>query len=158
MVINAFICWCLLFGLLRSNKMYKQGNTARVSTVAVNSPPITTVASGLCTSAPAPLLSAMGRKPRDATEAVIRIGRNLASVAFTTISFTGDSSVVLKRTISVINTIPFNTATPNKAMKPTPAEILNGISLSHKLNTPPVADNGMAEKMSNPYLILLKAK
>jgi hypothetical protein len=43
-------------------------------------------------------------------------------------------------------------------MNPTPAEILKGIPLNHKLNIPPVADNGMAEKMSKPYLILLNAK
>ena len=47
-----------------------------------------------------------------------------------------------------INTIPFNTATPNKAIKPTPAEILKGIPLSNKANTPPIADMGMAVKIS----------
>ncbi len=31
-------------------------------------PPMTTVANGLCTSAPAPVAIAIGMKPRDATE------------------------------------------------------------------------------------------
>jgi hypothetical protein len=35
-------------------------------------PPITTVASGRCTSAPAPVAIAIGTKPRDATSAVIK--------------------------------------------------------------------------------------
>ena len=34
-------------------------------------PPITTVASGRCTSAPAPVARAIGTKPREATSAVI---------------------------------------------------------------------------------------
>ena len=42
-------------------------------------PPITTVASGRCTSDPALVDSAMGRKPTPATNAVISTGRNLVS-------------------------------------------------------------------------------
>ena len=38
-----------------------------MSSVEDTIPPITTVASGRCTSAPAPTLSAMGTKPSDAT-------------------------------------------------------------------------------------------
>ena len=45
--------------------------------MAVISPPITTVASGFCTSAPAEVDNAIGRKPREATAAVIITGRNL---------------------------------------------------------------------------------
>ena len=37
---------------------------------------MTTVASGLCTSAPVPVLSAMGTKPKLATNAVIKTGRS----------------------------------------------------------------------------------
>ena len=43
-----------------------------------------------------------------------------------------------------ISTIPFNTATPNRAIKPTPADILNGIPLSNSANTPPIAAMGIA--------------
>lgn len=45
-------------------------------------PPITTVASGLCTSAPVPVFSAIGTKPRLATKAVIKIGLNLVNAPF----------------------------------------------------------------------------
>ena len=60
--------------------------------------------------------------------------------------------------ISVNNTIPFNTATPNKAIKPTPAEILKGMSLNQSANTPPMAENGMAENINKQCFKLLKAK
>ena len=46
-----------------------------------------------------------------------------------------------------MSTIPFNTATPNKAMNPIPAEILNGKPLSSKAQIPPMADNGIAVKI-----------
>ena len=43
-----------------------------------------------------------------------------------------------------MSTIPFNTATPNKAIKPIPALILNGIPRSNKAKIPPIALIGMA--------------
>lgn len=46
-----------------------------VRKVAESSPPITTVARGLCTSAPAEEEIAIGKKPKLATDAVIRTGR-----------------------------------------------------------------------------------
>lgn len=57
--------------------MYNAGNTSNVKMVEEIIPPITTVASGLCTSEPAPILNAIGTKPREATSAVIRTGRSL---------------------------------------------------------------------------------
>ena len=54
--------------------------------------------------------------------------------------------------------MPFNTATPNKAIKPTPAEMLKGIPLNHKANTPPIALMGIAVKMSREYFIEPKVK
>lgn len=57
-----------------------------------------------------------------------------------------------------IKTIPFNTATPNKAIKPIPAEMLKGISRNHNANTPPIADSGIATKMSDACLMLLNVK
>jgi hypothetical protein len=44
--------------------------------------------------------------------------------------------------------MPFKTATPNKAINPTPAEILNGIPLNHSASTPPMAEKGIAEKIN----------
>ena len=57
-----------------------------------------------------------------------------------------------------INTIPFNTATPNKAMKPTPAEILKGISRNHKAKIPPIAESGIAVKISSDCFKELNVK
>ena len=51
------------------------GNTSNVSNVLVIKPPITTVANGRCTSAPSPCESAIGKKPIEATRAVIKTGR-----------------------------------------------------------------------------------
>lgn len=49
-------------------------------------PPITTVASGRCTSEPAPTLSAIGTKPSEATSAVIITGRSLVKAPSRTAS------------------------------------------------------------------------
>ena len=43
-------------------------------------------------------------------------------------------------------------------MKPTPALILKGISKIANAKIPPIADSGIAEKISNPCLIDLNAK
>ena len=40
----------------------------------------------------------------------------------------------------------FNTATPDKAINPIPAEIENGIDLIYKATTPPVKANGIPLK------------
>ncbi|MNN09819.1 hypothetical protein D3C81_1227230 [compost metagenome] len=54
-----------------------------------------------------------------------------------------------------IITRPFSTATPDRAMKPTPALIENGMSLSHRAITPPVRAKGMPVNTSRPSLRLL---
>ena len=67
--------------------IYNNGNTNSVRNVAVIKPPITTVANGFCTSAPALLLNAIGKKnPKLATVAVINTGRNLIFVPSITLS------------------------------------------------------------------------
>ena len=43
-------------------------------------------------------------------------------------------------------------------MNPIPAEILKGIPRNDKAKTPPIADNGMAVKISNACLKLLNVK
>ena len=52
-----------------------------VASVAVIIPPTTTVASGRCTSAPTPVLSAIGMKPNAATSEVMSTGRRRVSAA-----------------------------------------------------------------------------
>lgn len=53
------------------------GNMSSVSTVAVTSPPITTVAKGFCDSEPMPVEIAAGNNPIAAIKAVITTGRTL---------------------------------------------------------------------------------
>ena len=50
-------------------------------TIALMTPPMTTVASGRCTSAPMPVLNAIGTKPRLATSVVISTGRSRVRAA-----------------------------------------------------------------------------
>ena len=59
---------------------------------------------------------------------------------------------------TVLRTIPLSTATPNKAMNPTPAEIEKFIPRSHNANTPPIADIGTAEKIKSDCITELKVK
>ena len=121
------------------------GNTNKVKKVAISKPPITTVANGRCTSAPSPWLNAIGKKPSDATKAVINTGRRRILVPCVTIRFKSFVPSFFKRLNSATNTIPFNTATPNKAIKPTPADMLNGMPRMAKASMPPMAESGMAE-------------
>ena len=79
---------------------------------------------------PEPLLNAIGKKPRDATKAVINTGRNRTFVPINTILLRSVMPSFFNLLNSAINTIPFKTATPNRAINPTPALILNGIPLS----------------------------
>lgn len=71
------------------NTAYSTGSTSRVSIVEETTPPITTVAKGRCTSAPIPVLSAIGMKPKLATIAVISTGRSRCSAAFWIASISG---------------------------------------------------------------------
>ena len=121
------------------------GNTKRVRKVAMSNPPMTTVANGRCTSAPEPLLKAMGKKPNEATKAVINTGRNRIFVPFNTTCLGSDSPDFLILLNSATKTMPLSTATPNKAINPTPALILNGIPRKARNKIPPMAERGMAE-------------
>ena len=112
--------------------------------MAIINPPITTVASGRCTSAPEPLLKAIGKKPSDATKAVIKTGRNLNLVPVITICFKSVKPLFFSLLNSAISTMPFSTATPKRAIKPTPALILKGIPRKAKKKIPPIAESGMA--------------
>ena len=107
----------------------------------VNITRITTVASGRCTSAPAPRLNAIGRKPSEATSAVIRTGRRRPS-APSRIASSRRSPCAHSLRMNAIITTPLSTATPESAMNPTPAEIDKGRSRSHSASTPPVNAKG----------------
>ncbi len=119
-------------------------------------PPITTVASGRCTSAPTPVLNAIGTKPRLATRAVISTGLNRCCAPSNTASFNGSPSRSSCR-MNVSMTTPFKTATPDSAMKPTAAEIDSGISRSANANIPPVSPKGTPVNMTSALLSELNA-
>ena len=127
------------------NILYTAGNTNKVRSVEVTNPPITTVASGRCTSAPSPCDSAIGKKPIEATRAVMSTGRNLVLQLSTMRWCMSATPLRCSRFICPMSTMPLSTATPNRAMKPTPADMENGIPLSHNAHTPPMAASGMAE-------------
>src|SRR6266404_4576576 len=65
--------WSVFVGV-PSAHAYSTGKRSKVRNVELRIPPITTVASGRCTSAPDPLASAIGTNPRLATNAVISTG------------------------------------------------------------------------------------
>ena len=127
-----------------SKSEYKTGRTTKVKMVAVISPPITTVARGRCTSAPALVEIAIGKKPKAAADAVKSTARKRSFVPCLIKVSISSKCCFLSSLKCSISTIPFNTAIPKSAIKPTPAEILNGMSRIHKSKTPPTADNGIA--------------
>ena len=129
-----------------------------VNSVAVNNPPITTVANGRCTSAPADDEIAIGKNPKAAAAAVNKTGRSLSVVPFKMSSFISFMPLCFNSLKCSISTIPFSTAIPNNAINPTPAEILKGKSRIHKNNTPPTADKGIAEYTIKASLMDPKAK
>ncbi len=129
---------------LESKMEYSTGSTTSVKNVADTRPPMTTVAKGRCTSAPALVEIAIGKKPRAAAEAVSNTGRRRSRVPRRIRSVISVKPCCLSSLKCSINTMPFSTAIPNKAMKPTPAEMLKGISRSQSRRTPPTAANGMA--------------
>ena len=125
---------------------YKIGKTTNVRMVDEMIPPITTVASGLCTSAPVPTFSAMGMKPKLATSAVIKTGRNLV-IAPSTIELIKSPVSSTRCLINDNITKPFSTAIPESAINPTPADIDSGMSRIQSAKTPPVKAKGTPVKM-----------
>ena len=134
-----------IFFLSESKIEYKTGKTTKVRIVAVTKPPITTVASGRCTSAPALVEIAIGKKPSAAAEAVNKTARKRSFAPNTISSFLSFIPSFLSSLKCSINTIPLSTAIPKSAINPTPAEILKGISRTQSNNTPPTAAKGIAE-------------
>jgi len=102
---------------------------------------MTTVASGRCTSDPGAVESAIGTKPSAATSPVIKTGRSLRSAATRTAVNGGIPSAKSCRTVDT-RTMSASTETPDRAMKPTPADTLNGMSRSSSARTPPTAAKG----------------
>lgn len=122
-----------------------------VRTVDTINPPITTVANGLCTSAPADVAIAIGTNPNEATSPVRNTGLSKCGHPFLIMVPVHMlcAPLFLKSLKWLIMRIPFNTATPNRAMNPTPADILNGNPLSHNATIPPISDNGTVENTTS---------
>ena len=118
--------------------------TKSVRTVAENSPPMTTVASGRCTSAPADCDTAIGMNPSMAAAAVSRMGRMRSRVPVRMRRL----RLSIPSALSVLNrltsTSPLSTATPKSTMKPTPAEMEKGMPRRARASTPPMAAIGTA--------------
>ena len=91
-------------------------------------------------------------------EAVNKTGRKRSFVPRITRSFMSVTPSIFNSFKCSINTMPLSTAIPNRAIKPTPAEILKGIPLIHNNITPPTTDSGTAEKTSAASRMELKAK
>ena len=138
------ICLFIFVLLIFSSNAYNIGIIMRVSTVAVNSPPITTVASGRCTSAPAELDTAMGRKPSMAAVAVSRMGRKRSRVPVIIRSLMLLTPCWCKALKRLMSTRPLRTATPKSTMKPTPADMLKGIPRRVRARMPPMVASGTA--------------
>ena len=107
-------------------------------------PPITTVASGRWTSAPAPVAIAIGTNPIDAQNAVASTGRRRSCAPRrTAASRSQASSPSRSEPIWSIITSPLSIAMPDNAMNPIAAVMENGIPRSHRASTPPVTANGI---------------
>ncbi len=87
---------------------------------------------------------AIGRKPKISVDAVSNIGLILRNVPFLIMSTNFNLPSFFNSLKLLINTNPFNTATPNKTINPIPADILKGISLRYSENIPPTAAKGIA--------------
>lgn len=85
-------------------------------------PPTTTIASGRCTSEPIPELNTIGRNPKAATSAVIKMGRSRAlqdSMAASKLEW-----LVAEVVMNSTSTMQLRTEIPIKAIKPTSADTL----------------------------------
>ena len=127
-----------------SSNAYNNGITTSVSSVAVNSPPITTVANGRCTSAPAEPDTAIGKKPSIAAVAVSKIGRMRSFVPTIILRFISFIPSLFNELNRLMSTKPLSTATPNNTIKPTPAEMEKDIPRNIKAKTPPIVARGTA--------------
>ena len=119
-------------------------------------PPMTTVASGRCTSAPVPVDRAIGTNPREATRAVMSTGRSLFNEPSTIASSDG---IPCSRNwlIRVTITRPLRTATPARAMNPTAAVMEKDMPRNQSETIPPVKAEGTPVNTTNAYFTELKA-
>ena len=122
----------------------------------LSKPPTTTVANGRWVSAPTPLESNIGTKPRIATLAVISTGRNRSAVPCTTASRT-DRPLSRNSLRKLTSTMPLSIATPNTAINPMADGTERYCPVTNSASNPPMVANGTLARMRAAYLIELKA-
>ncbi len=105
-------------------------------------PPMTTLARGRWTSAPAPWERAIGTKPRAATRAVIMTGFSRVAAPRRIDARSSRWPSSRSRLMAAIITMPFRTATPKSAMKPTEAERLRLRPRIQRAAMPPTSAKG----------------
>jgi hypothetical protein len=91
--------------------------TIRVNKVEDTSPPITTIASGFCTSAPVWVVITSGSKPKAVVIAVMRTGLSLDKEPLITASLT-ERPCFLRYSKLEINISAFVKAIPKRAINP----------------------------------------
>ena len=82
--------------------IYNVGSINKVSIVEVMTPPITTVASGLWTSAPTPVEMAIGKKPTASVTAVAITGIKRCLAAVRTESFNNNEILLSSLTVIIL--------------------------------------------------------
>ncbi len=108
---------------------------------------MTTVASGRCTSAPEFVESAIGRKPRLATVAVISTGRSRVIAACRAAAAAASPSLRPFLHVAHHHDAVQN-RDPEQGYKPTAAEMLKGMPRTARAKIPPTAANGTLKKIS----------
>ena len=119
-------------------------------------PPTTTIASGFWACEPIEVASAAGNRPSAAVSEVMTTGRTRSSAPRITASRTGSplGRIWLKYEI---RSTPSCTATPKIEMKPTAAEIENGVPVSLSAQTPPIVAATTLTMTSSASFIELNA-
>src|SRR5450830_290832 len=146
----------LVFMARENHDTYSEGSTTRVSSVAVTSPPMTTMASGRWVSEPISRDSAMGSRPRAASMAVISTVRRRCIEPMRAASYTVWPALRNCWNTESITT-PLSTAWPLKAMKPMAADTDSGMPKIQSATKPPTRARGTLSRISEAILKDLKA-
>src|SRR4029077_7582596 len=113
----------------RATNSYSTGLTKKPRKNRESKPATITMAKGFCVSEPMPVESAAGRRPRQATSAVIMIGRRRSSeasrVAVRISLFSSRSLLIYETRITAVST-----ETPISASSPSTEETLKGVCVS----------------------------
>src|SRR5699024_1472660 len=139
-----------------SIQSYNTGNNTNVSNAEVFSPPPPPVAGGRWVSRPPPRAGSSGTGPRMATLAVIITGRMRNAVPRIPASRTARpfSRCSLRK---LTDTMPFNIATPNTAMKPMAEGTERYCPVIAKPTMPPMMANGTLARINTAYFTELNA-